>query len=441
MKAWEYGKLRVSDNRKYLCNGDRPFFWLGDTAWLMFAKLTEEEAAVYLRNRKEKGYTVIQSTLIHEWPQKNRDGANALYKEDYATPDLEGGYWDRVEHMVSMAEELGIYMALLPTWGGNVESGRLHMGNVDAYLDFLLERFGSRPNIIWLAGGDVKGEAAPEVFCHIGKRLKEESDGHLVGFHPFGRTSSSQWFQEEDWLDFNMFQSGHRRYDQVVLGAWDDNGKNPNQYGEDNWRYMQADLAKTPLKPTIDGEPSYEQIVHGLHDNTQPYWQSWDTRRYAYWSVFAGAFGHTFGDNAIMQFFRKDLEKEGAFGVWQDWREALHNIGGMQMGHLKHLMESVDYQNGCAAQNLVTEGDGEAYERIAVFAGKDYIFCYDYTGHPFTLDLESYKGTFDTYWMDPVTGVFSYAGCTEGKQKHTFCPMKRLEGHSDWVLVLKKQEK
>ena len=24
MKAWEYGKLRVSDNRKYLCNGDRP---------------------------------------------------------------------------------------------------------------------------------------------------------------------------------------------------------------------------------------------------------------------------------------------------------------------------------------------------------------------------------------------------------------------------------
>lgn len=161
MKAWEYGKLRVSDNRKYLCNGDRPFFWLGDTAWLMFAKLTEEEAAVYLRNRKEKGYTVIQSTLIHEWPQKNRDGANALYKEDYATPDLEGGYWDRVEHMVSMAEELGIYMALLPTWGGNVESGRLHMGNVDAYLDFLLERFGSRPNIIWLAGGDVKGEAAP----------------------------------------------------------------------------------------------------------------------------------------------------------------------------------------------------------------------------------------------------------------------------------------
>ena len=73
MKAWEYGKLRVSDNRKYLCNGDRPFFWLGDTAWLMFAKLKEEEAAFYLRNRKEKGYTVIQSTLIQNVPEENPD--------------------------------------------------------------------------------------------------------------------------------------------------------------------------------------------------------------------------------------------------------------------------------------------------------------------------------------------------------------------------------
>ena len=78
MKAWEYGKLRVSDNRKYLCNGDRPFFWLGDTAWLMFAKLTEEEAAVYLRNRKEKGYTsykIRKEKLIGESQlQKIRTG-------------------------------------------------------------------------------------------------------------------------------------------------------------------------------------------------------------------------------------------------------------------------------------------------------------------------------------------------------------------------------
>lgn len=253
IKPWENGKLQVSKNQRYLCNGEKPFFWLADTAWLMFSRLNLQEAEVYFCNRKEKGYNVIQITLVHEWPQKHIDGAAALINDDFATPDLNGGYWQRVEAMVDLAEEQGLYVALLPTWGGNVAAGHLNMDNVDPYLDFLLERFGNRPNIIWLVGGDVKGDAAPEVFCHIGSRLKKEGNGQLVGFHPFGRTTSSLWFHEEKWLDFNMFQSGHRRYDQTVLGAWDDNGKNPDNYGEDNWKYVDRDRSLTPVKPTVDG--------------------------------------------------------------------------------------------------------------------------------------------------------------------------------------------
>ena len=318
MKAWEYGKLRVSDNRNILQRRSSVLL-AGRYGMADVCKADRRGSSCLLRNRKEKGYNVIQSTLIHDCAEKQRwrkctvqgrlchtrSGGRIL-----GSSGTYGQHGRRTWDLYGSSSNLGRQCRIRKAAYGKCRriSGFSSLGH-----------FGSQTNIIWLAGGDVKGEAAPEVFCHIGKRLKEESDGHLVGFHPFGRTSSSQWFQEEDWLDFNMFQSGHRRYDQVVLGAWDDNGKNPNQYGEDNWRYVQADLAKTPLKPTIDGEPSYEQIVHGLHDNTQPYWQSWDTRRYAYWSVFAGAFGHTFGDNAIMQFFRKDLEKERAFGVWQDW--------------------------------------------------------------------------------------------------------------------------
>lgn len=63
MKPWDYGTLGVSKNGKYLVNGEEPFFGLGDTAWLLFQKLSLEEAYVYLRNRKEKGYNVIQELL------------------------------------------------------------------------------------------------------------------------------------------------------------------------------------------------------------------------------------------------------------------------------------------------------------------------------------------------------------------------------------------
>ena len=58
---------------------------------------------------------------------------------------------------------------------------------------------------------------------------------------------------------------------------------------------MVNDYALKPTKPTLDGEPSYEHIPEGLHDSLNRRWNAADIRRYAYWSVFAGAAGFTYG--------------------------------------------------------------------------------------------------------------------------------------------------
>lgn len=113
----------------------------------------------------------------------------------------------------------------------------------------------------------------------IGQTLKRRAPAQLVTFHTFGRTQSSTWFQDTPWLDFNLFTSGHRRYDQDIDGK---------RYGEDNWRYVLDDLAQTPRKPTLDGEPAYENTPQGLHDPSQPYWTAADARRSAWWSVLPG---------------------------------------------------------------------------------------------------------------------------------------------------------
>lgn len=52
-------RLSISGNGRYFMQEDKPFFWLADTGWLIFGNLTEEEAAVYLKNRAEKGFNVI----------------------------------------------------------------------------------------------------------------------------------------------------------------------------------------------------------------------------------------------------------------------------------------------------------------------------------------------------------------------------------------------
>jgi hypothetical protein len=72
----------------------------------------------------------------------------------------------------------------------------------------------------------------------MGNRLREKCPKQLIGFHPFGRCSSSYWFHESEWLDFNMFQSGHRNYDQIKLNAWDDKVDVERWVGEDNYKYV-----------------------------------------------------------------------------------------------------------------------------------------------------------------------------------------------------------
>lgn len=435
-KPWKQGVLRVAENGRYFYHDKTPFFWMGDTAWLLFHKLTLEETYCYLRNRKELGVNVILADLIHGLGQQNVNGDYALLDDDF-TRINDGGFWEHIDRVIRMAEELGLYMGILPVWGNfHIKKGYLNMDNLEHYMNFLFKRYEKAPNIIWIVGGDVRGDVKPEVFCKMGELMKQDNPERLVGYHPFGRTSSSLWFHEEKWLDFNMFQSGHRRYDQVQLNAWDDNSKAEGCFGEDSWRYVERDYNRPLVKPVLDGEPSYEWIVQGLHDFTQPYWQAADVRRYAYWSVFAGAAGHTYGHNSIIQFY-SDLSELGSYGAKYHWKDAIHHPGGAQMSHLKKLMESVDFTHGRPAQEYLLSEQGERYDYISVFAGADYLFAYTVTGREVSVSLEAYAGKeMSAYWMDPVTGVQTFICEVTGKDKVTFLPPEREDG-KDAVLIIR----
>ncbi|MCD7751981.1 MAG: glycoside hydrolase family 140 protein [Lachnospiraceae bacterium] len=435
IKPWDYGPLSVTPNHRYFRNGEKPFFLLADTAWLFFHSLTLEESYRYLRNRKELGFNCILADFLHSPEQKNLAGASALINEDLTRPNTDGGFWDHVDSCIKMAADMGLYMGILPTWGSVVKDGALREDNADAWLDFILARYHDAPNLIWVLGGDVRGDVNPELYRHMGLRMKTDRPDRLITYHPFGRTCSSNWFQNEEWLDFHLFQSGHRRYDQVTLNEWDDNTAREGWFGEDNWRYVARDYNREPLRPILDGEPSYEQIPQGLHDPSQPRWLAADVRRYAYWSVFEGAAGHVYGHNSIMQFYR-DKTRPGSYNADTLWSEAVHHPGGAQMGHLKRLMESVDFSAGRPAPEALFCEQKERYERISVYAGTDFLFAYTYTSRTISLSLEAWKNrTLSAYWMSPVTGRLSYIRTVSGGGVETFVPPLR-EDSTDIVLAL-----
>lgn len=436
-----WSQLEISDNQRFFQTADdNPFFWLGDTGWLLFKKLNREDAALYLEDRKQKGFNVIQVMLLHELSVANYKDIPALVDEDPSKPNTTPGsdpevsgeydFWDHVDYVIDLAAEKGLYMALVPVWGTPVSQGKVSVAQAKSYAAFLAQRYASRPNIIWLNGGDVLGDPYKEVWETIGTTIDSLDNSHLITFHPRGRRMSSEWFHHASWLDFNMFQSGHRNYDQ-------DTAKSSHRFGPDNWKYVNTEYNMNPIKPTLDGEPSYEEIPYGLHDPELPRWDDADLRRYAYWSVFAGGAGFTYGHNSVMQFYQKSDESR-AFGAISDWKDALKSPGATQMQHLSELMLSKSYFDRVPNQDIILN-QGSRYDYLTATSGTDYAMVYTFTGRTIVLDLNKLDGdNFNVSWFDPSTGKSTHTDPVTTGEKVSFDPPGEESEGNDWVLVLER---
>ena len=125
-----------------------------------------------------------------------------------------------------------------------------------------------------------------------------------------GWHSSSQYVHNEPWLDFNMLQSGHYYLDLP------------------NYDMIRRDYIMFPVKPTIDGEPRYEN--HPVMGNYWPtdhagWFDHYDVRKAAYWALFSGAFGHTYGCHDVWQMW--DQRRKVVNRVRTPWREAVKAHG------------------------------------------------------------------------------------------------------------------
>ena len=61
-------RITVSENRRFLVTETgAPFFWLADTNWEIFHRLTIEEVEFFLKNRQRKGFNVIQAVALAEF--------------------------------------------------------------------------------------------------------------------------------------------------------------------------------------------------------------------------------------------------------------------------------------------------------------------------------------------------------------------------------------
>ncbi len=418
--------LRVSENRRFLVHDDgRPFFYLGDTAWAIIQRLDREETDEYLRDRAAKGFTVIQTVVVSEFAgltAPNPAGEVPFIDGDPNRPNE--AFFRAVDYLVERAGALGMYVGLLPTWGDKVGPVGWGTGpevftptNAEMYGEFLGRRYRDAP-IIWIVGGDRDPlEARHFATWRALATGLDRGDGgrHLMTFHPQGRASSSRSFHGDEWLDFNMNQTGHQL--QGLAG----------------YRQIEHDYCLAPTRPTLDGEPCYEDhpVVGGAG-----YFSDIEPRRAAYWALFAGACGHTYGANGIFQAWRPGVEDR--FGVRRSWREALALPGAAQLRHARALLESRPFLERIPDQTLLIGGAGEWPEHRRATRASDgsYALIYSPTGTPFTVDLGQLAGERTVaHWYDPRAGTAREAGTWPGGTAQGFTPPSSGPG-ADWVLVL-----
>lgn len=430
VKPWANGKLKVSDNQRFLqFENGKPFFWLGETAWLMPEHLNRDEVDFYLKNCHEAGFNMAQVQVLNDVPSYNIYGMPSHDRQGKLLTAQSYTYWDHLDYIVDIAAKNGIYIGMVPIWGGLVKDGKMNADQAKTYGTFLANRYKDRPNIIWIIGGDIQGDIKPEVWEMLATTIKAADKNHLMTYHPRGRYTSAKWWSKASWIDFHTFQSGHRRYGQR-MGNKD--YPIPDNTEEDNWMYVDSTWAYKPIKPVLDDEPIYEDIPMGLHDASEPLWQACDVRRYAYWSVFAGSCGHTYGHNAIMQFYREGYIP--SYHCDKPWTEALHAPGFHQMKHLKHLMLSFPYFERIPDQSIVLD-NGTKYERLAATRGNDYLLVYNYTSRSMKVDLRKIAGDRKkVWWMNADTGTLTWLGEYDNKVL-TFRPEKPVTGISDGVLI------
>ena len=423
--------LAVAPNRRFLQLADgRPFFYLADTAWELFHRLTREEASLYLRTRAAQGFNVIQAVALAEFDGlrvPNAYGVLPLHGEDPTRPNE--AYFQHVDWIVGHAASLGLRRALLPTWGDKWHQAHgagpeiFNPDNAHAYGDHLGRRYREQP-IIWVLGGDrgANTDAHRATIRAMAAGLTHGDGGrHLKTFHPRGSASSATPFHAESWLDFNMLQSGHQGRDVA------------------NGETIAADYALAPAKPCLDGEPCYED--HPVMDESWvPLPGEWfddnDVRRAAYRAVFAGACGHTYGCHDVWQMYHPGRTAKNQART--PWQEALHLPGAGQMQHLRALIESRPYFSRVPDPALASGTHTHGGLAVTRGADDDYAMIYLPTGQPVTVQMERLGGgTMRAAWFDPRDGTCREVGMISGRDAQTFTPPA---SGSDWVLTLDRVE-
>jgi hypothetical protein len=381
------------------------FLIRGDSPWSLMTAITDEEVAVYLDDRKKKGFNSVLVNLIEHYfnGPANRDGETPFTTEgDFLAPNE--AYFAHVDGVIRAAEQRGINVFLAPAYlgyecgeqGWCAEVARAGPARMYRYGVWLGTRYRWFPNIVWVAGGDADARRK------FGTRYSQDAlmrgiravdSEHLMTAHCDRRHSAIDCYRQR-WLDLNTTYS--------------------------ECEHVAADLARDYKRG--GAQPFF--FIEGSYEGDRS--AEWCGRLQAYGAVLSGAAGYFYGNDPVWRFD-------------SGWRQALDAPGASSLAHLAALFESrawTEFEPDLAQRVVATVGEIGAIggrAMAAVSAAGDSVIVYVPPRVSVEIDTTKLVGSsFRAWWIDASSGEVEPARVLDSGPAVAAMPPRE----ADWVLVV-----
>ena len=172
--------MSIGENRRFLVTqGGEPFFWLGDTAWLMLPRLSREDIDSYLRIRAAQRFSVIHLAAVVAGSATGGE-SNAYGHAPLGDGRLDrplDDYFAHLDYVIARAAAHGLYVAILP-WlappGTAAEAAAV--GDATPLAGYLARRYREQP-VLWMLPHDLGGERARALAQAMAGALREQGGG------------------------------------------------------------------------------------------------------------------------------------------------------------------------------------------------------------------------------------------------------------------------
>jgi hypothetical protein len=420
--------LKLSANHKYLTDSrNKPFLVKEISAWGLIQALSEKDEVVFIDSVKRRGFNTLMVSIISfdtrfAGGPPNWQGIPPFKTlGDFSTYNT--AYFDHADRFLRVAQAKGMQVLLVPCylgykgdknqgWWSQLLSPANSVAKSRAYGQFLGQRYKGFSNIIWIAGGDNKGDSTlnPHMDNIIGG-IKEFDKRHLWTGH-FESKQGTNWPSE------NPLYAQYIDIDGLYAFIEKDLGKDGPQYKTELAHYGKG-------KMIFQMDQSYEHDIPHVADNENPQW----IRRKNYEGLLSGCAGTSFCPG----------QKDNPEYVFKNWQPLMNTGGMIEMRNCFNLFGSRAWQRLVpdTSSKIIADGRGESgsinYVCAAQTTDHNTYIAYLPLGGTVTLDLDALKIKMArAWWYDPRNGEALPIGtfAAHGTKKITAFTSE------DWILVV-----